>query len=73
MGNKNTSSTTNEGLKEIDKQTNKQILLCMDGDALYAGGCIQLLHLCAFIAEKIITLGNYIHLYTTNMTNLFYI
>ena len=22
MGNKNTSSTTNEGLKEIDKQTN---------------------------------------------------
>lgn len=24
----------------------------MDGDALYEGGCIQLLHLCAFIAEK---------------------
>lgn len=28
----------------------------MDGDALYAGGCIQLLHLCAFIEGKIITL-----------------
>lgn len=28
----------------------------MDGDAMYAGGCIHLLHLCALIAETIITL-----------------
>ena len=48
MENNNTSTTTNEGLKEI--------VLCMDGDALYAGGCIHLLHLCALIAETIITL-----------------
>ena len=53
MENNNTSTTTNEGLKEIDKQINPVI---MDGDALYAGGCIHLLHLCALIAETIITL-----------------
>ena len=31
-------------------------MLCMDGDALYAEGYIHLLHLCALIAETIITL-----------------
>lgn len=49
MENKNTSSTTNEGLKEIDKQT----LLCMDGDVQYAEGCIHLSRLCALIVAII--------------------
>ena len=49
MGNKNTSSTTNEGLKEIDKQ----ILLCMDGNAQYVAGYIHLSRLCALIAAII--------------------
>lgn len=30
MENKNTSSTTNEGLKEIDKQTNKSCYVWME-------------------------------------------
>lgn len=47
MENKNASTTTNDGLKEIDK-------LCMDGDVQYAEGCIHLSRLCALI-EAIIT------------------
>ena len=49
MENKNTSSTTNEGLKEIDKQT----LLCMDGGVRYVEGYIHLSRLCALIAAII--------------------
>lgn len=50
MENKNTSSTTNEGLK----LTNKQILLCMDGDVRYVEEYILPTYLCALIAVIII-------------------
>lgn len=35
------------------KLTNKQILLCMDGDVQYEEGCIHLSRLCALIAAII--------------------
>ena len=37
MGNKNTSSTTNEGLKEIDKQTNKSFYVWMEMPCMREG------------------------------------
>ena len=46
MENKNTSSTTNEGLKEIDKH--------MDGDVRYVEEYILPTYLCALIAVIII-------------------
>lgn len=46
MENKNASTTTNDGLKEIDKQ----ILLCMDGDVQYAEGGIHLSRLALIAA-----------------------
>lgn len=57
MENKNTSSTTNEGLKEIDKQTNPVMYgwrcpIC--GRVYSPEECILLMYLCALIAAIII-------------------
>lgn len=41
-------------MKALKKLTNKQILLCMDGDVRYVEECILLMYLCALIEVIII-------------------